>query len=115
MQSDAGHLETFQAVLKDNPAVFHTCRTATSLHHHWVLMGHYNLLNDQKGICVGIHMCMDVLVWVGVATCMGGFEKYTCVDGFAGVTVHVYIVVLVWHVYRLMLVWVGGVEGYTFV
>lgn len=46
--SDAGHLETFQAVLKDNPTVFHACRTATSLHHHWVLMGHYNLLNDQK-------------------------------------------------------------------
>ncbi len=29
--------------------MFHACRTATSLHHHWVLMGHYNLLNDQKG------------------------------------------------------------------
>ena len=64
-QSDAGHLETFQAVLKDNPAVFHTCRTATSLHHHWVLMGHYNLLNDQKGMCAswwvqGCAMCVSM-------------------------------------------------------
>lgn len=46
--SDPGHLEKFQAVLKEHPAVFHACRTATSLHHHWVLMGHYNLLYNQK-------------------------------------------------------------------
>lgn len=46
--TDPGHLEKFQAVLKENPAVFHTCRTATSLHHHWVLMGHNGLLNNQK-------------------------------------------------------------------
>lgn len=49
LQTDPGHLEKFQAVLKENPAVFHTCRTATSLHHHWVLMGHNGLLNNQKG------------------------------------------------------------------
>ena len=48
-QTDPGHLETFQSLLRDNPCVFHACRTATSLHHHWVLMGHYNLLNNQKG------------------------------------------------------------------
>lgn len=48
LSTDPGHLETFQKVLKDNPCVFHTCRTATSLHHHWVLMGHYGLLRNQK-------------------------------------------------------------------
>ena len=49
IQTDPGHLEKFQSVLRENPAVFHACRTATSLHHHWVLMGHYGLLNNQKG------------------------------------------------------------------
>ena len=52
-QTDPGHLETFQSLLRDNPCVFHACRTATSLHHHWVLMGHYNLLNNQKGSILG--------------------------------------------------------------
>ncbi|CAI8050452.1 Microspherule protein 1 [Geodia barretti] len=46
--TDAGHLETFQSLLKAHPSVFHACRTPTSLHHHWVLMGHYKLLNNQK-------------------------------------------------------------------
>ena len=48
-QSDPGHLETFQKLLADHPATFHPCRSATSLHHHWVLMGHYSLLSDQHG------------------------------------------------------------------
>ena len=48
-QTDPGHLETFQKLLADNPGVFNHCRTATSLHHHWVLMGHYCLLQDQNG------------------------------------------------------------------
>jgi microspherule protein 1 len=46
--TDPGHLETFQSLLKAHPSVFHSCRTPTSLHHHWVLMGHYRLLNNQK-------------------------------------------------------------------
>lgn len=46
--TDPGHLETFQSLLKAHPSVFHACRTPTSLHHHWVLMGHYKLLNNQK-------------------------------------------------------------------
>ena len=74
VQTDPGHLEKFQAVLRDNPAVFHTCRTATSLHHHWVLMGHNNLLNTQKGerstviqdnilnFCL-FFVCVCVCVW----------------------------------------------------
>ena len=62
-QTDPGHLETFQSLLRDNPCVFHACRTATSLHHHWVLMGHYNLLNNQKG---------SVLVWKALIRVNGG-------------------------------------------
>eukprot|EP00731_Ephydatia_muelleri_P019900 Em0012g725a len=46
--TDPGHLESFQKLLADNPCVFHACRSPTSLHHHWVLMGHYGLLNNQK-------------------------------------------------------------------
>ena len=50
LQTDPGHLESFQKLLADNPCVFHACRSPTSLHHHWVLMGHYSLLNNQKGV-----------------------------------------------------------------
>jgi len=66
-QTDPGHLETFQALLRDNPCVFHACRTATSLHHHWVLMGHYTLLNNQKGwdgrISSKLHLRASLCAW----------------------------------------------------
>ena len=62
-QTDPGHLESFQKLLADNPCVFHACRSPTSLHHHWVLMGHYGLLNNQKGVACSAPMC--VCVWGG--------------------------------------------------
>ena len=55
-QTDPGHLESFQKLLADNPCVFHACRSPTSLHHHWVLMGHYGLLNNQKGVACSASM-----------------------------------------------------------
>jgi len=41
-------IQIFEKLLEDNQDVFHKSRTAKTIHNHWLLMKHYQLLVDQS-------------------------------------------------------------------
>ena len=41
--------QTFVKLLEDHQDIFHKSRTAKTIHNHWLLMKHYQLLSDQSG------------------------------------------------------------------
>lgn len=47
LQNSNPNTKIFEKILEDNPEVFHKTRTAKSIHNHWLLMKHYQLLSDQ--------------------------------------------------------------------
>ena len=85
LQTDPGHLESFQKLLADNPCVFHACRSPTSLHHHWVLMGHYGLLNNQKGVALGHRILSIVCVSSSVVFSVSVLQWYRLCQFFCGI------------------------------